>query len=172
MFNGRDKLFFFFNYEGLRQVQAQTITSTLPFAADREGNYAGSPTVIYDPATRVLNAAGTAVASASAFPNNVIPASRISPVSQALLNYYPLPNNIVKGYANDFLSNESSTASADGETARVDWQQSPGSSFVFRYSHGNEPQYIPAAIPQQGTVNSTVTHQALAGHTWVLGPTS
>ena len=170
VFNGRDKLFFFFNYEGLRQVQAQTITSTLPFAADREGNYAGSPTIIYDPATRVLNAAGTAVASASAFPNNVIPASRISPVSQTLLNYYPLPNNIVKGYANDFLSNESSTASADGETARVDWQQSPGSSFVFRYSHGNEPQYIPAAIPQQGTVNSTVTHQALAGHTWVLGP--
>ena len=59
---------------------------------------------------------------------------------------------------------------SDAETARVDWQQSQNSSFVFRYSHGNEPQYIPAAIPQQGTVNSTITHQALLGHTWVIGP--
>ena len=38
--NGKNKLFFFFNYEGLRQVQAQTITSTVPFASDRAGNFA------------------------------------------------------------------------------------------------------------------------------------
>jgi hypothetical protein len=168
--NGRNKLFFFFNYEGLRQVQAQTITSTVPFASDRAGNFAGSSTVIYDPSTRVLSADGTKVASAMPFAGNIIPASRMAAASQALLQYYPLPNNKAPSYASDFLSNESANANADAETARVDWQQSPNSSFVFRYSHGNEPQYIPAAIPQLGTVNSTITHQALAGHTWVLGP--
>ncbi|HLJ17456.1 MAG TPA: carboxypeptidase regulatory-like domain-containing protein [Bryobacteraceae bacterium] len=170
VFNGKNKLFFFFNYEGLRQVQAQTIDSTVPLASDRAGNFAGSSTVVYDPATRVLSDDGTKVLSQAAFPGNVIPASRISPVSQTLLQYYPLPNRNVKGYANDFLSNESASANADAETARIDWQQSTNSSFVFRYSHGNEPQYSPAAIPQQGTVNSTITHQALLGHTWVLGP--
>ena len=104
------------------------------------------------------------------FPTTRFPAGRIHPVSTALLNYYPLPNNITKGYANDFVSNESSSATADGETARIDWQQAVNSNFQFRYSHGNEPQYIPANIPQQGTVNSTVTHQAMLGHTWVVGP--
>jgi hypothetical protein len=167
--NGKNKLFFFFNYEGLRQVKAQTLLSTIPFDTDRAGNYAGMPQVIYDPSTRVLAPDGSRVTSVNPFPNNQIPANRINPTSAALLSYYPLPNNITKGYANDFVSNESSTATADGETARVDWQQSVSSSFQFRYSHGNEPQYIPYNIPQQGTVNSTITHQAMLGHTWVLG---
>jgi len=169
LINGRNKLFFFFNYEGLRQTQAQTITSTVPLDPDRTGDFSGYPAVIYDPMTRVLNSAGTAVASASPFAGNVIPSSRMSPVSTALLQYYPAPNRILNGYANDFLSNESSTANADGETARVDWQQRTNSTFMFRYSHGDEPQYIPGSIPQQGTVNSTITHQAVVGHTWVLG---
>ena len=168
--NGRNRLFFFFNYEGLRQTQAQTINSTVPMPSDRTGNFAGSATTIYDPMTRVLNAAGTAVMSATPFPNNVIPANRINPVSSALLGYYPAPNVNTRAYANDFLNNESATANADGETARVDWHQSSASNFMFRYSHGNEPQYLPAAIPQQGTVNSTISHQAVLGHTMVLSP--
>ena len=168
--DGRNKLFFFFNYEGLRQVKALTSVSTVPFASDRAGNFAGSSVTIYDPATRVLSADGTKVLSVSPFPGNVIPANRISAVSQKMLGYYPLPNNITKGYANDFISAESARANSDSETTRVDWQQSPNSSFQLRYSHGNEPQYLPAAIPNQGTVNSTISHQALLGHTWVLGP--
>ena len=169
LINGRNKLFFFFNYEGLRQTQAQTISSTVPLVPDRGGDFSGYSTTIYDPTTRVLNPTGTAVASANPFAGNVIPSSRISPVSTALLQYYPAPNRVTNGYANDFLSNESSTANADGETARVDWQQRSNSTFMFRYSHGDEPQYIPASIPQLGTVNSTITHQAVMGHTWVLG---
>ena len=122
--NGKDKLFFFFNYEGLRQRKALTFLSTVPFASDRTGNFAGSSTVIYDPATRVLSADGARVLSVSPFPGNVVPANRISPVSAALFNYVPLPNNITRGYANDFRSNESATADNDQELARVDWAQS------------------------------------------------
>ena len=99
--------------------------------------------------------------SVNAFPGNVIPANRISSVSQKLLGYYPLPNNITRGYTNDLVSNENARANMDGEAARIDWQQRSNSSFQFRYSHGDEPQYIPAAIPNFGTVNSTVTHQGM-----------
>jgi hypothetical protein len=170
LLDGRNKLFFFFNYEGLRQVKAVTANSTVPFASDRAGNFTGSSTTIYDPSTRVLSTDGSRVVSVAPFAGNVIPASRINPTSTAVLQYYPLPNNIVNNsYANDFQSNESATANADGETARIDWQQSTKSNFQFRYSHGNEPQYIPAAIPEQGTVNTTITHQSMLGHTLVLG---
>jgi len=168
--NGRNRLFFFFNYEGLRQVKALTSVATVPFAADRAGNFAGSSVTIYDPATRVLSPDGSRVMSVSPFPGNVIPPDRISPVSQKLLAYYPLPNNITRGYTNDFVSNESARANADGITTRIDWQQNSHSNFQFRYSHGDEPQYIPATIPNQGTVNSTITHQGMLGHTFVLGP--
>jgi Carboxypeptidase regulatory-like domain/TonB-dependent Receptor Plug Domain len=166
----KNKLFFFFNYEGLRQRKAQTALSTLPFGSDRTGNFAGSATTIYDPATRVLSADGTKVQSVSAFPGNIIPANRISPIATfAFQNFYPLPNNITRGYTNDFLSNEALSADADQQLARVDWTQSSTSSFQFRYSHGSEPQYIPANIPQQGNNNGTISHQSMLGHTWVLG---
>src|SRR5207244_4711646 len=68
VFSGKDKLFFFFNYEGLRQRKAQTALSTLPFASDRTGNFAGSATTIYDPTTRVLAPDGSRVLSVTAFP--------------------------------------------------------------------------------------------------------
>ena len=171
VFDGKNKLFFFFNYEGLRQQKAQTSISTLPFASDRTGNFAGSSTIIYDPATRILSPDGSKVQSVDPFPGNVIPGNRLSPVSAQLFqNFYPLPNNISKGYANDFISNESASANNDQEMARVDWAQSANSNFAFRYSHGAEPQYIPAAIPVQGNNNTTISHQAMLGHTWVLGP--
>src|SRR5439155_17527243 len=39
LFNGRDKLFFFADYEGKRVSQAQTYTSTVPTAAFRLGDF-------------------------------------------------------------------------------------------------------------------------------------
>lgn len=169
LINGKNKLFFLFNYEGLRQVKSQTAQSSVFTAQDRTGNFAGSSTTLYDPNTRVLAPDGSRVVSVTPFPGNVIPPSRINPISATLLEVYPLPNNNPNGYLNNFLSNETATARADSQLARVDWVQSANSTFQFRYSHGYEPQYIPAVIPQQGTVNTTITHQSLLGHTWVLG---
>ena len=168
--NGKNKLFFFLNYEGTRQVKAQSTVSSVPLASDRTGNFSTSKPIIYDPATRVLSPDGTKVLSQSAFAGNVIPSSRISPVSLFALNhFFPVPNQNVNSYTNNYLSNESAIANSDQGTARVDYQQSSNSSFQFRYSHMNEPQYTPGLFPGQGTNNSTVTDQGVLGHTWVIG---
>jgi hypothetical protein len=80
-----------------------------------------------------------------------------------------LPNNYPNSYVGNFLSNEGATANSDTETARVDYAQNANSNFMFRYSHGNEPQYSPQPLPLQGAVNSTISHQGVLGHTLVLG---
>jgi hypothetical protein len=140
----------------------------VPFESDHRGDFSGSSTVIYDPRTRVLSADGSRLVSVEPFPGNIIPTDRIHKNSAFLLqNFYPLPNNVTKGYTQDFLSNETATANTDQELTRIDWTQSAKSSFVFRYSHGNEPQYIPAAIPRMGTLNTIITHQGMLGHTLV-----
>ena len=170
LMDGRNKLFFLFNYEGLRQAKSQTALSAVPNANDRVGDFSSSATTIYDPATRVLSADGSKVVSAMQFPGNKIPASRIDPIAAYYFaNFYPLPNNGKTGYSGNFLSNESATANSDGELSRVDWQQSANSTFAFRYSHSNEPQYTPAALPQQGAINLTITHESMLSHTLVLG---
>lgn len=177
LYNGRDRLFFFFNYEGVRQTKGTLAYSSVPLPQYFTGDFSGYSTVIYDPATRVLTADGSKVASQSPFPGNAIPANRIAPASVIVARtFFPTPNTTPSGflngvYTNNFVNSENATATSDGELARIDWQQSPTSSFQFRYSHGGEPQYGPSSIPRMGTVNTTITHQSLLGNTWVISPT-
>src|SRR6202012_2007909 len=94
LYNGKDKTFFFFSYEGLRQGTQQEITTTVPTAAHRTGDFSqtvtssGAKVTIYDPSTTV--ASGSAYVR-QPFAGNVIPANRIDPVGAAILAYYTLP---------------------------------------------------------------------------------
>jgi hypothetical protein len=54
---------------------------------------------------------------------------------------------------------------------RTDWQHNANSSFQFRYSHSREPYYTPAAVAEMGSAITSITHQAMLGHTAVIGPT-
>ena len=106
LYHGRDKTFFFFDYEGLRQGAAATLQTTVPTALERAGDFsktlnaAGQPVIIYDPTTTVAQGSGFV---RTAFPGNIIPANRIDPVAKNIVNYYPLPNR--PGQANSGANN-------------------------------------------------------------------
>jgi len=99
VYDGHNKLFFFFAYEGWKDRAPNPVLSTVPTAAERGGDFSAllalkSPTVLYDPATG--KASGTTV-TRSVFPGNIIPSSRFSPVA---LNYFKLiPSANVPGGA-------------------------------------------------------------------------
>jgi hypothetical protein len=86
--SGRDKLFFFASQELLHNVQPNGPRNyTVPTSRERQGDFSQSidvsslrPLVIRDPLT------------GQPFPGNVIPAGRIDPNMQKLLNIFPLPN--------------------------------------------------------------------------------
>jgi len=175
--NGRNKLFFFVNYEGQRQRVGSLNFATVPLPEYFTGNFAGLPQTIYDPNTRVLNAAGTVVLSQQPFPGNVIPPNRIHPDSVTARPLWPVPNSPPTAvrdllYSQNYQNNlESTKADSDGGMIRGDWQHTDRSSLQFRYSHSYEPHYTPAAIADQGNANTSITDQAMLGHTWVLNPT-
>ena len=78
----KDHLFYFGTYQGTRIRQTpQGSIAFVPTAAERAGNFSDAGVQLTDP----LN-------GNTPFPNNQIPASRLSPVSQYLLNDIPLPN--------------------------------------------------------------------------------
>ena len=83
----RNKLFFFGDYQHIRDNAGRTTRAIIPPAAYRTGDFSASPTTIYDPLTG--NADGT---GRTPFPNNVIPANRISPIAKAILANVPAPN--------------------------------------------------------------------------------
>lgn len=91
----RDRLFFFFNYDGFRERRLSQATITSPTALERAGDFSDTRTAngalitIYDPLTTRAEGSGF---MRTAFTGNRIPASRIDPVSRNILSYYPMPN--------------------------------------------------------------------------------
>ena len=96
LYNGRNRTFFFGDFEGYHETLGTPASFTVPTALERQGDFSQSRTAsgsliqVYDPATlAVVN--GTQ--QRTQFPGNKIPASRLDPVAMKLVNYYPLPNN-------------------------------------------------------------------------------
>ncbi len=90
-YNGRDKTFFFVDYEGtqIRQAAGSTIND-LPPSSFRGGDFSSSSTRIYDPVTRRIGANGAIIDDP--FPNNIIPTARLDPTVLKYQSLIPLPN--------------------------------------------------------------------------------
>lgn len=110
-----NRFFFFFDYAGLRQRNSSRSNAVVPTAAERNGDFSALSTPIYDPATY-----DPSTGSISQFPNNTIPASRISSFATRILSYYPLPTaSAITG--TNFQKVVGSTTSYDSYLGRLDY---------------------------------------------------
>ncbi len=91
------KTFFMGGYQGFYENIPFPTTRTVPTAAQLHGDFSqtttanGTPIIIYDPATTVCTPNFTSC-TRQAFPGNVIPENRWSPIAKALLPYIPKEN--------------------------------------------------------------------------------
>ncbi len=88
--NGKDKLFWFFSYEGIHDAFPEPLTQTVATAAERNGDFSqllsvGANYAIYDPLTGVQN--GSRV-QRTPFQGNIIPTNRLSPIAKNLLELH------------------------------------------------------------------------------------
>lgn len=73
--DGRNRLFFMVNWEGLRETKSLTATPSMPLTAWRTGDLSrlrdgsGNLIPIYDPATRVFDAAGNVLQAPTPVPS-------------------------------------------------------------------------------------------------------
>ena len=93
VYNGKDKTFWFFSYEGLRLRQAASSAATVPTARMRTGDLSELPGQIYDPATTRIDPNRPGAYLRDPFPGNIIPASRIDPIARFFFDpaWIPLP---------------------------------------------------------------------------------
>lgn len=135
---GRDRSFFFFSYEGLKDAFQEPGFFTVPTLAMRRGDFSAllPSIVIYDPAT--ARQVGARV-QRDPFPNNIIPESRFSQVARNYLQYYPLPNvatNDPLG-TNNFFSSNPRSDNFHSESFRFDQTVTEKQKFFARYNHNN-----------------------------------
>jgi len=143
IFNGHNRLFFMGNYESYRLRQSNQSTYVLPTTANRTGDFSNllsQGITIYDPATRVYDSTGKLI-SAQAFPNNIIPQSRLNPISTKFLNFYPTPNLTPgAGSAINFQQSQGAPRNKDQFILRLDFTESSNSQWFGRYSWNDENQ--------------------------------
>ncbi|HUI79722.1 MAG TPA: carboxypeptidase-like regulatory domain-containing protein [Bryobacteraceae bacterium] len=99
----KDKAFFFFNYEGLRNRQGLTEIAYVPDANARQGILPGLPPIT------------------------------ISPQIQTLLGYYPMPTTLIGGGVGQYQSVATQVGNEDYLLGRVDYTLSAKDSLFIRF---------------------------------------
>jgi hypothetical protein len=174
----KDKLFFFSSYEGFRQRKGSILTTWVPTAAERSGDFSqigstGASTVlpIYDPTTSTNCTSGGA-ACRTAFLGNQIPSTRIDPTAQALLNYFPLPNQLGNPFGN-FVESYSTGGNVDQINERIDYNLSEKQRVFGRYTRSHILSLPDSPFKQvcsDRCTEDTVTNQIALGDTILFSP--
>jgi len=176
LYNGKDRTFFFFNYEGFRYRRAATALGTIPTPEMFGGNLAfdqtGAPAPqIFDPATTRPDPNHPGQFIRDPFPGNIIPADRIDPImkSYAAL-FYPAPN--LPGQKLNIINAASGSTDTNQYTARVDHKFSDKNTFFSRFSYVQSEQLSPSVL---GTYTGSLTNafrNFMISDTHVFNPTT
>src|ERR1700678_1086994 len=166
----KDKLFYFVDYEGFRQVLKPLSVLTLPTQNELNG-------ILVVPVKNPLNPSVVYPAG------KPIPASAINPLSAQIISYFKqpsvynaLPQSGVSttGLAtNDFAVQVPFTDNADKGGLRLDWQINPKNSAFLRISDRKETgvNYPSIPIPLDGQTNGTIRildQQIAFGYTYLM----
>jgi len=157
-----NRTFFFADYDGLRGEQGYSRLATVPTAAQRSGDFAGSVPLV-DPF------------SGAPFPGNQIPASLISPIAQKILTLYPLPtNNSIGG---NYLAQPVENDRLDQFNIRLDHRLSDRDQLTLRYSYFYKNIFEPYAeasqsLPGFGDYPQDRGHNALINYVRTLSPST
>ena len=161
-YNGRNKTFFFGSYEILRLPKTLEAVLSVPTQAMRNGDLSAYSDQL------------------TGYPNNIIPASQISPFSRKLLNlFYPLPNYGPPGaIANNYLASYAIPINSAQGDMRVDELITPKHLVYARYTYKNrriltDPQDNSGnpSSPLLGSTSKPEIYNALTvAYNWVISP--
>jgi len=169
LFNGKDKLFFFFAYEGLKDSQPVVTTTTVPTAAEIGGDFSQTLAAGCSSAGYTVNAAGLANCNSTGTPDpnqlyNPFTAALVggtvtrSPIvnnqlastghpfdttAQAYLKLFPAPNATATASADgqdNYISNAPSADTYNNEFGRLDYNLSSKDHVFLDVRHNNRTQ--------------------------------
>jgi len=155
--NGKNKLFFFFAWEGLKQIQPASTTTTVPTAQEQNGDFSallaqGATYQLYEPGTGSFT--GGKTVNRVPVPNNCLTAAAtaadpagcptnagltINPIAAAYMKLFPAPTPGLAGVlptgANNYLSNAPTIDSYSAEFGRLDYNLSDRNHVFYDFRH-------------------------------------
>lgn len=202
LYHGRNKSFFFFSYEGIRQAEDASAFLTMPTALERQGDFSQSRVQVRNPGTGQLEVVPrnvyapfgttttvTPVGSGVRLERqqfqdggvlNKIPAQYLNSTALKFIDLYPLPNITPlnpDGTLNYYDSN-SSYNNLDQIIIKLDHYFTQQQHTFFRYTNDwtlNNPRNRFRTTDPQATDQAPARQfnwSSTIGHTWVVSPTS
>ncbi len=114
-----DKFTWFFNYTGNLLRNGVDQPSSVPTMAQRSGDFSSITSTIFDPTT------------GAPFAGNVIPTSRISPISLGLLPFIPLPNQATGTINQDYRLVTANPTNTHALNTRLNATVTPKDNLAF-----------------------------------------
>ncbi len=113
LYNGRNRTFFFTDFQGTRWRRGDVFIGSVPTLAEREGDFTRSFTAqgqlinMYDPLTNRADPNRPGQFLRDAFAGNLIPKARFDPITSRMMTYYPAPNAAGLPFTslNNYISN-------------------------------------------------------------------
>jgi hypothetical protein len=175
LYNGKDRTFWFFGYEALRQINPSTMSGSVPTPAMLAGDWSGLKDslgrqyLLYDPWTTDPNTWSRQQFAYKGQPNVIDPA-RTSPLGKYLIGLTPPPtfldvNPLVQ---DNFFSPSPSWTRQWTITTRVDHSFSDRDKVYGRYTQGIHSTFrypfgtIPMLDPVPGSVQDGAPNRSLA----------
>jgi hypothetical protein len=147
VYDGRNRTFFFHNYEGYRDVLPSRQILTVPTQAEIGGNFSerrnqsGSLILIYDPLTTTAVPGQANRYTRQPFAGNIVPAARMDPVGKNLASYYPAPNTTPPDpYSNlrNYFAAPSGKNRQNEWSIKADHNLNQGQRLFVRYSESSQ----------------------------------
>jgi len=130
----RDKAFFYFDYEGLRQVTGVTYTKTVPTLA----------------AYNAINSIGGSTPQSLLSADNGTAGRAIDPIALNYLKLFPAPNaGPVGQLTNNYISSPNKTQSGNTYDARVDFKLNDSNQLFARFGYNTVNTFTPQGLGTQ-----------------------
>ena len=158
LYSGQDRSFILFTWESFRFPRQTTIQNSIPTERMKSGDFNAEGVTVRDPFT------------GQPFPGNVIPTSRLSPVTRQIIPFYPSVNAgpADRFSAANFIENRSATIESDQFDLRGDHHFSPKHSFFTRYSRKTNPSLSPNVLLLPTDTVKDGYHSGVVSYTWTV----
>lgn len=153
----RNRMFFYVNYEGFRQIQPNDEYSVVPSLAQRAGDFSADSKQLVNPFTGVP------------FKNNQISSTLFNAVGQKILNYYPAPNGSYAGGTN-YFNVANTTDNWDQVSGRFDWTISNKDSIFVRFTNQSQTTNISDITPSREIIYPSNPKSLAVGWTHIFSP--
>ncbi|MGH9159516.1 MAG: carboxypeptidase regulatory-like domain-containing protein [Vicinamibacteraceae bacterium] len=156
LYDGRNRTFFMMAYEGIRHDIQETSIESVLTERMRRGDFSGLDGAILNPV------------SGQPYPGNIVPASDLSPISQRVLEYIPLPNG--EGTAANLVATTTETIRTNQVLWRTDQNVGNKVRLYVRYNWRDQVEGGLGVIPANSSDTPQSDHNTLVAYTHTLTP--